>query len=306
MFYRNCIAPMKIERIERIEQGTLDEAQIDDDKFLRQLGERIFDLRVRRGMTRKILSHDSSVSERYLAQLEAGDGNISIVRLRHIAKAMDIPLEDLIRTGPEPLPELTLLVQYLTRLSPARLTQARELLVSTFETRGRRGRIALIGLRGAGKTTLGKMLAEHLKLPLIEMTKLIERDAGMKVSEIFSLNGQAAYRRYERRALQSAVKTHDRFVLSPGGSIVTESATFDELLTSCYTIWLKASPEEHMARVIGQGDRRPMKDNREAMKDLARILVGREAMYAKADAAVDTTGLSLQQSFDVLLRALPA
>jgi len=303
MFYRNSIAPMKIERIE---QGTLDQAQIDDDKFLRQLGERIFDLRVRRGMTRKILSHDSSVSERYLAQLEAGDGNISIVRLRHIAKAMDIPLEDLIRTGPEPLPELTLLVQYLTRLSPARLTQARELLVSTFETRGRRGRIALIGLRGAGKTTLGKMLAEHLKVPLIEMTKLIERDAGMTVSEIFSLNGQAAYRRYERRALQSAVKTHDRFVLSPGGSIVTESATFDELLTSCYTIWLKASPEEHMARVIGQGDRRPMKDNREAMKDLARILVGREAMYAKADAAVDTTGLTLQQSFDVLLRALPA
>jgi len=303
MFYRNSIAPMKIERIE---QGTLDEAQIEDDKFLRQLGERIFDLRVRRGMTRKILSHDSSVSERYLAQLEAGDGNISIVRLRHIAGAMDIPLEDLIRTGPEPPPELILLMQYLTRLSPARLTQARELLVSTFETRGRRGRIALIGLRGAGKTTLGKMLAEHLKVPLIEMTKLIERDAGMTVSEIFSLNGQAAYRRYERRALQSAVKTHDRFVLSPGGSIVTESATFDELLTSCYTIWLKASPEEHMARVIGQGDRRPMKDNREAMKDLARILVGREAMYAKADAAVDTTGLTLQQSFDVLLRALPA
>jgi len=303
MFYRNSIAPMKIERIE---QGTLDEAQIEDDKLLRQLGERIFDLRVRRGMTRKILSHDSSVSERYLAQLEAGDGNISIVRLRHIAGAMDIPLEDLIRTGPEPPPELILLMQYLTRLSPARLTQARELLVSTFETRGRRGRIALIGLRGAGKTTLGKMLAEHLKVPLIEMTKLIERDAGMTVSEIFSLNGQAAYRRYERRALQSAVKTHDRFVLSPGGSIVTESATFDELLTSCYSIWLKASPEEHMARVIGQGDRRPMKDNREAMKDLARILVGREAMYAKADAAVDTTGLTLQQSFDVLLRALPA
>jgi len=303
MFYRNSIAPMKIERIE---QGTLDEAQIEDDKFLRQLGERIFDLRVRRGMTRKILSHDSSVSERYLAQLEAGDGNISIVRLRHIAGAMDIPLEDLIRTGPEPPPELILLMQYLTRLSPARLTQARELLVSTFETRGRRGRIALIGLRGAGKTTLGKMLAEHLKVPLIEMTKLIERDAGMTVSEIFSLNGQAAYRRYERRALQSAVKTHERFVLSPGGSIVTEPATFDELLTSCYTIWLKASPQEHMARVIGQGDRRPMKDNREAMKDLARILAGREAMYVKADAAVDTTGLSLQQSFEALLKAVPA
>ncbi|SPE36485.1 Shikimate kinase [Burkholderiales bacterium] len=294
---------MKIERLEADEAGA---PASEEDQYLRQLGQRIFDLRVRRGMTRKILSRDSGVSERFLAQLEAGDGNISIIRLRRIAKAMDIPLEELLRTGPEPLPELTLLVQYLTRLSPARLNEARDLLISSFETRGRRGRIALIGLRGAGKTTLGKMLAEHLKLPFIEMTKFIERDAGMMVSEIFSLSGQAAYRRYERRALQSAVKTHERFVLSPGGSIVTEPATFDELLTSCYTIWLKASPQEHMARVIGQGDRRPMKDNREAMKDLARILAGREAMYVKADAAVDTTGLSLQQSFEALLKAVPA
>jgi len=293
-------------KIERLEQDPAGEAGAEEGAYLRQLGERIFDLRVRRGMTRKILSRDSGVSERFLAQLEAGDGNISIIRLRRIAKAMDIPLEELLRTGPEPAPELTLLVQYLTRLSPARLTEARELLVSAFETRGRRGRIALIGLRGAGKTTLGKMLAEHLKLPFIEMTKFIERDAGMMVSEIFSLYGQGAYRRYERRALQSAVKSHERFVLSPGGSIVTEPATFDELLTSCFTIWLKASPEEHMTRVIGQGDRRPMKDNREAMKDLARILAGREAMYVKADAAVDTTGLSLPQSFEALLRALPA
>lgn len=303
MFYGNSFALM---RIESPEPGGAGETRDDEEQYLRELGERVYDLRVRRGMTRRILSRDSSVSERYLAQLEAGDGNISIIRLRQIAKAMDIPLEDLIRTGPEPLPELTLLVQYLTRLSPAKLTEARDLLVSSFETRGRRGRIALIGLRGAGKTTLGRMLAEHLQLPFLEMTKVIERDAGMLVSEIFSLSGQAAYRRYERRALQSAVKTHDRFVLSPGGSIVTEPATFDELLASCYTIWLKASPEEHMARVIGQGDRRPMQDNREAMRDLARILTGREAMYVKADAAVDTTGLTLQQSFQALLKALPA
>jgi XRE family aerobic/anaerobic benzoate catabolism transcriptional regulator len=292
-------------KIERPVPAIASEAR-DDDEYLRLLGERIHGLRVRRGMTRKILSRDSSVSLRYLAQLEGGEGNISIIRLRQIAKAMDIPLEDLIRIGPEQAPELTLLVQYLKRLSPAGLAEARSLLVSTFESRGRRGRIALVGLRGAGKSTLGKMLAEHLQLPFVEMTKIIERDAGMQLSEIFSLSGQAAYRRYERRALKTAVDTHDRFVLSAGGSIVTEPATFDELLTSCYTIWLKASPEAHMARVIGQGDRRPMSDNREAMKDLERILSSREPMYAKADAAVDTSGLSLPQSLEALVKALPA
>jgi XRE family aerobic/anaerobic benzoate catabolism transcriptional regulator len=293
-------------KIEHPDQGEAPAPRRDEDEYLRQLGERIRDLRVRRGMTRKILARDSSVSERYLAQLEAGEGNISIIRLRQVAQAMGIPLEDLIRVGPEQPPELTLLVQYLNRLSPGKLAEARDLLLSAFETRGRRGRIALIGLRGAGKTTLGAMLAAHLKLPFIEMASAIEREAGMTLSEIFSLYGQAAYRRYERRTLQSAVESHDRFVLAPGGSVVTEPATFDELLTSCYTIWLKASPEEHMARVVGQGDHRPMNDNREAMKDLERILAGREAMYIKADAVVDTSGLSLEQAFAELLKALPA
>lgn len=298
-----CIQPMKIDSPEA---GEVTEIQDDEEEYLRRLGERIHGLRVRRGMTRKILSRDSSVSLRYLAQLEAGEGNISIIRLRQIARAMDIPLEELVHTGPEQAPELTLLMQYLSRLSPARLTEARALLVSTFESRGRRGRVALVGLRGAGKTALGKMLAEQLQLPFVEMTKIIEHDAGMEVSEIFSLSGQAAYRRYERRALKTAIDLHDRFVLSAGGSIVTEPATFDELLTSCYTVWLKASPEAHMARVVGQGDRRPMSDNREAMKDLERILSSREPMYARADATVDTSELTLQQSLDALLQVLPA
>lgn len=293
-------------KIEHPEQGETAETRSAEDEYLRQLGERIRYLRVRRGMTRKILARDSTVSERYLAQLEAGEGNISIIRLRQVAQAMDIPLEELVRVGPEQPPELTLLVQYLKRLSPGKLAEARDLLLSAFETPGRRGRIALIGLRGAGKTTLGAMLAAHLKLPFVDMATAIEREAGMTLSEIFSLYGQAAYRRYERRALQLAVEAHQRFVLAPGGSIVTEPATFDELLTSCYTIWLKASPEEHMARVLGQGDQRPMNDNREAMKDLERILAGREAMYVKADAIVATSGLTLQQSFAELLKVVPA
>lgn len=277
------------------------------DEYLRMLGERIRDLRIRRGMTRKILARDSTVSERFLAQLECGDGNISIVRLRQVAQAMDIPIEDLVRIGPEQPPELTLLIQYLNRLSPDDLSEARELLLSTFEARGRGGRggrIALIGMRGAGKTTLGTMLAVRLGVPFVDMAAAIEREAGMTLSEIFSLYGQAAYRRYERRVLQWAVENHDRLILAPGGSIVTEPATFDQLLISCRTIWLKASPEEYMARVIGQGDKRPMRDNREAMKDLKRILAGREAMYIKADASVDTSGLTLEQSFAELVKVL--
>ena len=265
-------------------------SNVDDERYLRMLGERIRDLRARRGMTRKILARDSGISERYLAQLEVGRGNISILRLREVAQAMGLPIEDLIRVGPEQPPELTLLIQYLHRLSPTRLSEARELLLAKFETQGKRGRIALIGLRGAGKTTLGRLLAEKLGVPFIELAQAIE---------------QAAYRRYERRALQTIVERNQRFVLAPGGSIVSEPATFDELLTSCYTIWLKASPEEHMSRVVAQGDQRPMSDNREAMKDLERILAGREAMYVKADAAVDTSGRSIEQSTLDLLRTIP-
>ncbi|MDD5249496.1 MAG: helix-turn-helix transcriptional regulator [Rhodocyclaceae bacterium] len=277
----------------------------DDSEYLRLLGERIRELRARRGMTRRILATDSGVSERFLAQLETGQGNISIVRLRQVAQAMGLPVDDLIRVGPEQPPDLTLLAQYLSRLSPMKLARARELLQTEFETKGKRDRIALIGLRGAGKSTLGALLAQHRKVPFIELAQAVETEAGITLSEIFSLYGQAAYRRYERRTLQLAIDSRDAFILAPGGSIVSEPATFDVLLTSCYTIWLKASPEEHMARVVAQGDRRPMDDNREAMKDLTRILAGREAMYAKADASIDTSGRTIEQSFAELLKVLP-
>jgi XRE family aerobic/anaerobic benzoate catabolism transcriptional regulator len=278
--------------------------QDDEREYLRALGEHIRDLRVRRGMTRAILARDSGVSVRYLAQLESGEGNISILRLRQVAQAMAMPLEETIRVGPEQAAELTLLAQFLARLSPGQLVEAGNLLRGAFEKSGRRQRIALVGLRGAGKTSLGRLLAERLKVPFIELDKVIEQTAGIPLSEVFALYGQSAYRRYERRALESLIETHERFVLSTGGSISTEPATFDELLTSCYTVWLKASPAEHMARVVAQGDRRPMGDNREAMQDLERILVGREPMYRKADATVNTSGLDIQQSLDELLKQI--
>ena len=274
----------------------------DDSQYLHALGEHIRDLRVRRGMTRAILARDSGVSVRYLAQLEGGEGNISILRLRQVAAAMAMPLEAILRVGPEPPAELTLLEQFLTRLSPAQLAQAGNLLRSTFENRTRRQRIALVGLRGAGKTSLGQLLASHLKVPFIELASVIEQTAGANMSEVFSLYGQAAYRRYERRSLEGLLETHESFVLATGGSIATEPATFDQLLTSCYTVWLKASPAEHMARVVAQGDRRPMGDGREAMQDLERILVGREPMYRKADVTVNTTGLDVEQSLAELIK----
>lgn len=290
---------------QKIEHPDPSELRDGDGEYLHRLGEHVRDLRVRRGMTRAILARDSGVSIRYLAQLESGEGNISILRLRQVAQAMAIPLEDIIRVEPEQAPELTLLGQFLSRLSPAQLTEARTLLRNAFENKNRSKRIALIGLRGAGKSSLGKMLAAHLHVPFIELAEVIERVAGANMSEVFSLYGQAAYRRYERRALDWLLENHDRFVLSTGGSISTEPATFSELLTSCYTVWLKASPAEHMARVVAQGDRRPMGDNREAMQDLERILIGREPMYRKADATVDTSGLDIEQSLIELTRQIP-
>jgi XRE family transcriptional regulator, aerobic/anaerobic benzoate catabolism transcriptional regulator len=276
-------------------------------EYLRLLGERIREARARRGMTRKILARDSKVSERYLAQLETGHGNISIVLLRQIAHAMGLPLGDLVREEPDRPVELTLLIQTLARLPAKELAQARKLLAETFGAAvasERRHRIALIGLRGAGKSTLGALLAKELSMPFLELDREIERESGTRLGEIFDLYGQAAYRRYERRALETVIERHDRAVIAAGGSIVSEPATFDLLLAACHTIWLTASPEEHMGRVVAQGDTRPMAENEQAMEDLRRILAGRAALYSKADARIDTAGKSVEQSLRELKAAV--
>ena len=275
--------------------------------YLRLLGDRIREARARRGMTRKILARDSQVSERYLAQLEAGHGNISIVLLRQIAHAMGLPLGDLVREEPDRAIELTLLIQTLGRLAPKELAEARKLLGETFGAAvasERHQRIALIGLRGAGKSTLGAMLAKSLDAPFIELDREIERESGTSLAEVFDLYGQAAYRRYERRALEGVIQRHDRAIIATGGSIVSEPATFDLLLAACFTVWLTAAPEEHMSRVVAQGDYRPMAENEAAMEDLRRILAGRHALYSKADATVDTGGKTVEQSFRALKAAV--
>ena len=281
--------------------------RLSDEAFLQRLGERVREARAKRGMTRKILSRDSGVSERYLAQLETGQGNISILLLRQLAAALDMPIETLVHEYPDPSVELAHAQELLRRLAPDDLIEARRLLLDHFNIAAdaaRRSHIALIGLRGAGKSTLGARLAERLKVPFIELDREIERASGVALSVIFDLYGQGGFRRLEKQCLQELLARHPSFVLATGGSLVSEPATFELLLTHCFTVWLTATPAEHMGRVVAQGDMRPMASNREAMSDLQRILKVRNPLYARADARVDTAGHSVEESLELLAAAV--
>jgi XRE family transcriptional regulator, aerobic/anaerobic benzoate catabolism transcriptional regulator len=270
----------------------------DDSVFLTTVGRHVREARDRRGMSRRALAQAAEVSERYLAQLENGDGNASIVLLRRVATALGVEMTELLADGAGSV-EHRLIRRFLDRLPPHRLEDVVFRLMRDFghKEATRRRRIALIGLRGAGKSSLGAALSKELHLPFIELDHEIERDAGIPLAEIFMLYGQAGYRRIERRCLERAVETDDPMIISVGGGIVSEPETYNLLLLNCYTIWIKASPEEHMSRVISQGDLRPMEGHAEAMSDLKRILVVREPLYGKADAVIDTGGEPFADSF---------
>lgn len=266
-------------------------ASAGDEAFLLTLGHRVRALRSRNGMARKQLAKDADVSERHLAHLEAGAGNVSIVLLRRIAKALNVSLAEMLLAEEEESVERRLIRRFLERMPGNRLEDVVLHLMSDFghEEAVRRQRIALIGLRGAGKSTLGRRLANELGIPFVELVDEIEKDAGMAVAEIFSLYGQAGYRRIEKRALERVLAQNERVILSVGGGVVAETATFNYLLAQCYTVWLQARPEDLMARVVAQGDLRPMSGNVEAMADLRRILEARAPLYGKADVAIDTS-----------------
>ncbi len=286
-----------------------DNAKAAEDPFLRRLGEKVRTMRSRRGMSRKVLARHSDISERYLAQLEAGEGNCSIQLLRRISDAMSVPVADLVDDRPERPLEAMLLEQFLGRLSPSEVGEARELLVARFggsSTAMRRDRIALIGLRGGGKSTIGALLAERLGVPFVELDRVIEQKSGMPLGEMIEMFGQETFRRAERAALESVLHDNPRLVVATGGGLVTEPATYELLLTSCMTVWVRADPDAHMQRVIAQGDLRPMADNARAMDDLVSILKSREPLYAKADVVLDTAGKAPARSAEELAATLAA
>ena len=240
--------------------------------YLSRLGDRVRAWRSGHGMTRKALAASSGVSERYLAQLEAGQGNISVLLLRKLSRAMGVAVETLVRETADDAP-------------PSR-------------------RIALIGLRGAGKSSLGARLAASLGVPFIELDHEVELEAGAKLGEVFAMYGQEAFRRFERRALERVLQAHESAVIAAGGSLVTDPDTYRLLLDNCHTVWLKAKPEEHMARVIAQGDMRPFKGRSAALDEIRQLLADRDRLYARANATIDTSGKSLKQSLTELRNAL--
>ena len=274
--------------------------------FLEELGQRVRTMRALRGMSRKVLAKVSGISERYIAQLESGKGNVSIVLLRRVSNAMGAHLEDLIPSS-DPAPDWQVIRDLLRKASPGQIAQAKDILSGDGTTAHRRtsfSGIALIGLRGAGKSTLGRMLAKTIGWDFVELNKEIERQNGLSVAEIIALYGQEGFRRMEQTALGQLLGRKEPMVLATGGGIVSEALTFDLILSSFYTIWLKAEPEEHMARVRKQGDLRPMADDRSAMAELRNILVSREPLYARASATVDTAGLSVDAAAARLIDAV--
>ncbi len=268
--------------------------------FVAEVGEAVRRARERNGVTRKRLSELSGVSLRYLAQLEAGEGNISIALLHRVAAALGVRIEALV--GAEEEASRVAALYREANLA----TRARILEILDPQTRGRRQRIALIGLRGAGKTTLGRQLGESLNLPFVELNREIEAQSGMPVNEVIALYGQEGYRRLERQALERVVATRERLVLAAAGGLVTAPDTFSFLLAHFHTVWLKAAPEEHMQRVRAQGDERPMAGNPKAMEELNALLAGRAALYAHAAATVDTSGRTPAASAADLERAVRA
>jgi XRE family aerobic/anaerobic benzoate catabolism transcriptional regulator len=284
----------------------VDEPRDGKDAFLVALGESVRVLRARRGLTRRALAAEAGVSERHLANLESGVGNASILVLRQIARALECQVAELVDASAAEGPDAALIRQLLRDRSERDLHRARLALARMFgeSTAGRRTRIAVIGVRGAGKSTLGRMLAKDLGYPFVELNREIERLAGCDVAEIHSLYGPSAYRRYERRALDDTVQRHRNAVIATPGGIVSDAATFNRLLDQCTTVWLQATPDEHMSRVLAQGDYRPMAGNTEAMDDLRRILAGRSPFYAKADTVVSTAGKTLDESFAALRAAI--
>ena len=275
-------------------------------QYIEEIGNRVRSHRAKRGMTRKSLSKHSGVSERYLAQLESGKANITFSVLWRVAEAFDIPFSEIIsdqcRDGINPL-----FASFVSSLSEEQQTSALQLLKRHFVNSISSGHgIALVGLRGAGKTTLGQLLAKEMNVRFIRLTALIEELANMSIGEILDLGGQKKFRRIEAQALEYVLNLNQPVILETGGSLVSQPESFKLLLDNFFSIWIKASPEVHLSRVMDQGDTRPMAGLKDAIEDLKLILEERESGYKLADYTLDTTGRSEAESLIELKRVAGA
>jgi XRE family aerobic/anaerobic benzoate catabolism transcriptional regulator len=278
-----------------------------DQVFAADVGARVRRGRARRGITRRQLAADSGISERYLAQIESGQGNPSIIVMKAISLAMDMPLTELLPINGKRHEALNRIGDLLGRLRTAELPSVAQMieqriLQSAASERGRR--IALVGLRGAGKTTLGQMLARKLGWPFVELNRVVEQEYGANVSMLIEMSGVTTFRRYEQASLEKVIADHDKVVIATAGGIVANPETYALLLRRTHTVWVQAQPQEHMARVMAQGDFRPMAENRAAMTDLLAILDARKADYAQAEAQLDTSGEKIEQSLSKLLKCV--
>ena len=279
----------------------------DADPYLAALGRRVRSMRAVRGMSRKILARESGVSERYIAQLESGLGNLSITLLRRVASAIGAPLEDLVTDERHDGGDWPLIRERLRKATPGLVAQVRALLEGGVPAKApepARDRVALIGLRGAGKSTLGRIAAEKLGWPFVELNREIERESGLAVGEVFSLYGQDGYRRLEGAALKRIIERPGSMMLATGGGIVADPMTFERLLGAFRTVWIRAEPAQHMTRVRAQGDTRPMGNDRAAMAELETILASRTALYGRARETVDTSHGGIEGSVARLLSAI--
>jgi XRE family aerobic/anaerobic benzoate catabolism transcriptional regulator len=275
----------------------------DDIAFVAGIGRLVRLARAKRGVTRRQLAHDSGASERYLAQIESGQGNPSVIILRSIAEALDVPIIELFPRTNGRTAAMTQILDILGRTPLAELPALAKLIESHAAQDGasdRARRVALVGLRGAGKSTLGRKLAHTLDCPFVELDRLVEQDYGARIPDLIEIAGLATFRRYERACLERVIEAHGAAVIATAGGIVSDAETYALLLRRTHAVWVKARPEEHMSRVMEQGDFRPMAQNREAMADLVAILDARGADYARAQAELDTSGDTVERSLEKL------
>src|SRR5580698_4312311 len=290
--------------------ASLPEVAASDATFLAAIGREVRRNRAKRGMTRRQLAQASETSERYLAQIESGSGNPSVSVLRAIAQALDLPCAALLPEAGARTAALGEILDLIARVPEGELpalTKEIETRLARAGNADRARRIALVGLRGAGKSTLGRMLAQHMNAPFVELDRIVEQDYGASIPDLIEMAGTATFRRYERSALERIVTANQTAVITTAGGIVSNPETYALLLRHTHTVWIKAQPEDHMGRVMAQGDFRPMAKNREAkadeaMADLVAILEARRADYARAEAELDTSGDTIEQSFTKLLR----